>query len=230
MNNEILHIIILAAAFLLLFASAELLYHKFHVRAEYTRKYVHSGTGLLTMLFPILLNNHWSVFILCFSFLVILLASLKFNYLPSINAIDRKSYGSIMYPIIVFICFLAWESMRNATLTNDTYIFFYLPILIMAFADPAATLIGKSKPMWIFKFGKEQKSFSGTSAFFVVAFILTLIFLFPAQQLPLAICILYAMLIALISAITELICGKGMDNFFIPVSVLLTLYVVLIVL
>ena len=76
MNENILHTIFLAGVFLILFASAELLYHKFKVKAEITRNYVHIITGLLTMLVPPLIENHWLVMALSGSFLIILTAYL----------------------------------------------------------------------------------------------------------------------------------------------------------
>src|ERR1700741_4724092 len=101
MSKDIINTIILACSFLALFGLAEFIYHTFKVRAELTRKLVHFGTGILTLLFPVMLNNHWLVLFLCGSFALILMVSLKFNLLKSINAIDRKSHGSISYPISV---------------------------------------------------------------------------------------------------------------------------------
>ena len=41
MSPDVLNTFIMAGAFLVLFASAELMYHRFGVAAEVTRKYVH---------------------------------------------------------------------------------------------------------------------------------------------------------------------------------------------
>jgi len=97
--KDIINTGILAFSFLALFGIAEILYHKVNVKAEWTRKLVHFGTGILTLLFPVMLNDHLYVFFLCASFALLLLASLRFNRLKSIHAIDRKSYGSISYPV-----------------------------------------------------------------------------------------------------------------------------------
>src|SRR4051794_39802502 len=99
----------LAAAFLLLFAAAEIIYRRGGVKAEYTRKMVHIGTGLLTLLFPLYLNEAWQVILLCSSFLLILILSLKFNWLPSINKVGRKTAGSWLYPIVVVFTFLFYQ-------------------------------------------------------------------------------------------------------------------------
>ena len=128
--------LVLGLCFLALFGLAEFLYHKQKVKAEITRKIVHVGTGLLTLLFPIFLHDQWQVLFLCTAFLLILLASLQFKLLPSINSIDRVSHGSILYPVAVYGCYLAYSY------ADKGLFFFYLPILTLAICDPLAALIG----------------------------------------------------------------------------------------
>ncbi|MGE8381849.1 MAG: phosphatidate cytidylyltransferase, partial [Sphingobacterium sp.] len=106
MKSELSNMLLLAMIFLLLFALSEILYHRFKIRVEFTRKLVHIGTGIISLLFPILLISHWSVLLLCGLFAVILVLSLKFNLLRSIHAIDRKSAGSLAYPAAVYLCFV----------------------------------------------------------------------------------------------------------------------------
>ena len=112
MSWNLINTIILAGVFLVLFASAEWMYHIKKVRVEMTRKYVHLMTGLLTMFFPPMIGNHWLVLFLCGSFLVILLVSLQFNLLPSINAVKRKTQGSLLYPVIVYCCYFLFLRIR----------------------------------------------------------------------------------------------------------------------
>src|SRR5690349_8627227 len=93
--SDSLNILMLAGAFALLFAVAEILYRVVHMPAEVTRKIVHIGTGCLTLLFPFLLHGAFLVGLLCGISLLILLLSLRYHWLPSINAIGRKSWGSL---------------------------------------------------------------------------------------------------------------------------------------
>ncbi|MBC8047138.1 MAG: phosphatidate cytidylyltransferase [Fimbriimonadaceae bacterium] len=223
MNEEIKNIIILSVCFLSLFGAAEFLYHFGKIKVEVTRKIVHIGTGLLTLLFPVLLSSHWSVLFLCGSFFIILFCSQKFNFLKSINAIGRKSYGSLSYPVVVYVCFLTWEKVNTDHILKTTpYLFFYLPILIMAFADPAAAFAGKKFHRGVFKIGNEYKSLSGSFAFFLVAFIISICFLLPEYSLIVAMVI--AAVIALTSAFTEAVSRNGWDNLSIPLCVLTVSY------
>jgi dolichol kinase len=220
---------LLALLFLSLFAVAEILYYKFKVRAELTRKLVHIGTGFLTLLFPIMLHDQRTVLILCFTFALIILASLKFNFLRSINGIDRKSYGSISYPVSVYGCYLVYYYLKPGSpdpyIYPNPYVYFYLPILTLAVCDPVAALTGKKFPYGQYKIGKDVKTATGSSSFFVSSVVLTLFvywFLYPnffsiENMLPIA------LLIAVFSTISEALSGKGIDNITIPVVVLLVL-------
>lgn len=207
----------LAVAFLSLFGIAEWIFVARKANAEHTRKFVHIGTGFLSLLFPLLLTSAWSVLFLCSSFAVILLVSLKYNALKSINAIERKSYGSIAYPVAVFGTFMFFLSRTEGHTHN--LINFYQPILILAICDPAAALIGKRLPIRKFKVGDGYKSLGGAASFFVIAsiisFILLQIFYTGLSSVQVVFSIL---LFATIGTLAEAFSAKGLDNITIPAS------------
>jgi dolichol kinase len=214
--HDFLNTIFLAFCFLALFAVAELLYHVGKVRVELTRKLVHLGTGVLTLLFPLLLGNHWLVLFLCSSFAVMLIISLRFKLLPSINAIDRVSYGSLLYPLSVYICYLAYQQQGNKL------VLFYLPVLTLAICDPVAALFGKRYPYGKYKIGVSHKTIVGSSAFFLSSCLLNVCmaswFGLPTQSfLHLALLII---LLAFLATVAEALSSKGLDNLSIPLCVL----------
>lgn len=226
MSKDILNTGILAASFLLLFGLAEVLYYKLKVKAELTRKLVHFGTGMITLLFPLMLSNHWFVLFLCASFAIILLASMKFNMLKSINAIDRKSHGSILYPVAVYGCYLVYNYYpANLGEPVEACIYFYLPILTLAICDPLAALLGKNFPYGKFKIGNDTKTLAGSFTFFISSIALTiLVFLFFGKfESDLSHVILISTAIAFCGSIVEAISGSGTDNITIPACVLATL-------
>lgn len=227
MKQDLINTTILAAAFLTLFGIAEWIYHAFKVKAEYTRKLVHFGTGILTLLFPILLNNHWLVLFLCASFALILVLSIKRNLLQSINGIDRKSYGSIAYPLAVYLAYLAYDWGKiNLSMYGNGYILFYLPILTLAICDPIAALTGKRWPYGKYKVGQETKTLLGSGMFFISSFILcfSLLILMNHSLASSIKTILAAIIIALVTTLTEALSKKGLDNLFIPLASIITLY------
>lgn len=224
MSREIINTLMLAGSFLLLFAVAEFLYYRWKIHVDVTRKVVHVGTGMITLLFPIMLANHWFVLLLCASFALILIASLKFNLLKSINAIDRISYGSLLFPLAVYSCYLVYHFYAGQSENHaDMYIYFYAPILTLAICDPIAAMVGKRFPFGKFNVGKGHKTIAGSSAFFISSLFLIffLLIYFENYSLKLGNLFLFSALIAGVGTTTEALSGKGMDNLTIPVIVVL---------
>jgi phytol kinase len=217
--------IYLAAAFLGLFGIAEWLFVTYKPQAEYTRKFVHIGTGLLSLLFPLLLTSVWSVLFLCSSFAVILILSLKYDMLKSINYIGRKSYGSIAYPVAVFgtfVFFLLRGDEQHHNLIN-----FYLPILTLAICDPVAALIGKRWPYKRYKVGDGYKSLGGSAAFFISSALIAVILLQVfSSNLGVLEIILAAMIFASFGTLIEAFSSKGLDNVTVPASQIVGLIIV----
>ncbi|MFN6946412.1 MAG: hypothetical protein ACK4ND_15800, partial [Cytophagaceae bacterium] len=184
------------------------------------------GTGVLTLLFPIMLGNHWYVLLLCVSFALILIASLRFNLLKSINAIDRISYGSLLYPLAVYSCYLVYHVYSQKTGAEpESYIYFYLPILTLAICDPVAAAVGKRYPFGKFKIGKGYKTLAGSLAFFISSFVLTFIlfYYFESYATKLGNYYVATGIIAVGASAIEAVSGKGVDNFTIPAIVTLLL-------
>jgi len=226
MKTDMINVALLTAAFLSLFGVAEFLYYIGKVKVEYTRKLVHIGTGLLTMLFPVMLGNHWLVLFLCGSFALIILASLQYHFLQSVNGIDRKSHGSIAYPIAVYGCFWVYDYYKVHGLgAHQPSLYFYLPILILALCDPIAALMGKAFPVGRYSISKDTKTVMGSMAFFVTAALISgcLLFFFASGAMKFPILISLSFVIALMATAAESLSGKGLDNLTIPATVELIL-------
>lgn len=219
MGSNTLHTLMLAGAYLLLFGMGELLYHFFQVKVEITRKFVHIGTGLLALLFPLMLDNHWWVLLLCTSFALILILSLWYGGLKSINAIDRRSVGSLAYPLAVYGCYLAYIHQ------HQQLIYYYLPIMVLAISDPMAALVGKKWPIGRYQIAGAHKTVLGSTVFFVSAFLIAaLSWQYAHAVLPDSAKIFSFVLIAAISTGAEAVSRDGFDNLSIPLSVILGLY------
>ncbi|MCA6362959.1 MAG: phosphatidate cytidylyltransferase [Bacteroidetes bacterium] len=220
MDNQLIHCLWLGACFLALFSTGEILYHKFGVRAEYTRKLIHLGTGVLTLLFPVFLRSHWFVLLLCGAFAVILLTSLKFNLLKSINAIDRKSHGSISYPAAVYGTFLFYDFFSG---THPQKAYFYIPVLMLAVCDPIAALSGKRWPWKPFQVGSGKKTLTGSLMFFISASLLSGILLYTLSETSNSNLITLSLLLGAFGAFIEAISRNGFDNLLIPLISILVL-------
>lgn len=217
-----LPILIYPLFFLLLFIIAELLYHRANIDAEYTRKLVHAGTGLLTLGFPLYFHSAWQVIIICLLFLVILVASRKLNMLRSINDVPRQTEGSILYPVIVIIVFLFYDYMQQVDSRNLVY--FYLPILIMAISDPVAALAGNRFNGK--RTAKNRKTLAGSLAFAFTSFLISLMLLSLFIDLNFYQTLAWSIAIATLTALAERISSRGWDNFTIPLTAMAMLYLI----
>lgn len=225
MSKDLIILLQLSAAFLALFALAELLYRALRVRAEYTRKLVHTGTGLLSLLFPLYFDHLWQCLLICFAFLLLLLLSRRFHFLRSVNDIERKSSGSILYPVIVSILFAFYGYTRQQTLPFGSMLYFYLPLLLMAICDPVAALSGA---VYRRRHPGSGKTIAGTAWFFGSALLLSfgLMYGYNEAGYSWGVLLLLAILLALFTAITERVSGGGWDNFTIPLAAALLLYLI----
>jgi phytol kinase len=73
-------------------------------------------------------------------------------------------------------------------------------------------LVGRKYPIYRFKTIANGKSIGGSISFFITTFIICY-FMLPFDNI-----LLVCFTISLLSSIVELICSRGFDNLFIPLS------------
>lgn len=206
---DFISILAFSGIFVFLFILAEIAYHLLKVKVDYTRKFVHIMTGIIVMFFPIYFPKPINLLIICLCFFVVLALSKRLGLMKSINAIERKSRGSTLYPLVVILCYFLQYYMEK-------YIYFFIPILILALADPAAEFAGKKfkyKPYSIFN---NAKTISGSLGFLVVAFITAIVGLYYFANIPPLLLMLCAIAISIATTIGEAVSIKGYDNLIIP--------------
>ncbi len=205
-------IIIYSAIYLLLFGFTDLLYHRFAIHANHTRKIVHVCTGLIALTFPIYLLHFWQVAWLCISFLVLMGISEKMKWFKSITAVERKSYGSWLFALVVLACFYFQLMSKRSEL-------FYLPILVLSISDPLAAIVGKRlnyKPIAVFR---QVKTIGGSLAFLVSAYLIIVLvnhFYYSLESIEIV-------GLSMAATIAELLSTKGLDNLTIPGIIVLLL-------
>ena len=220
MGNQIALTFIYLIAIILLLVFTELIYRRLGLKGEVTRKIAHFTATLSTITFPYLYTSHWYVLILAVIFFVILFISKHGTGLKSIHDITRKSMGSYLLPIAIYLTF--YFSIR---LENRLY--YILPILILAISDPAAGIMGINMKEYnhrIRVFGyKLNKTILGSSAFFISSFLISIIALYFNRMIFDAKTFWLALAIAVVGTLVEMFSWRGSDNLFVPVSVLLML-------
>jgi len=215
MNPQLL----VSGIFLLLFLGivlASQLMYKASVSTEKSRKFVHVAGGTLALFLPLFIESHEYVLGICSLAFLLLLVSRILKGLPGIHRTKRKSVGSIIFPIPIYICFAA------ATDANDDMLF-YIPVSLMTYSDTVAEWGGKK----LGKYGRAifggRKTVMGSLCFFASA--LVIISAWPVDcgginfyvsmnnfTVPLK--------IALATTIVELISLNGWDNLTVPLAAL----------
>lgn len=173
---------------------------------EALRKIIHIGIGPLIPLAKFLDIDQTSA--LCFTGLISLLTFINYQskLFPTIEDIDRKSYGTLFYCLSLFILiYLYWDKDPTSLIAG---------FFIMTFGDGFAGLIGKNFKSKSWFFLKQKKSFLGTMTMFITSLIVVFgLSYFQKYSLNINI-----FTIAFLSTVIEQFSIFGIDNFIVPIS------------
>lgn len=206
-----------------LLVGIELIQRFTKISSEYLRKLAHASVGLLGLYTAHWFHSHWYVLGSTSSFLALLILSKQKGWLRSIHGVARNSYGDYFFPVILYTTFFSYSYYGF----NEI---FYLPLLVMSVADPAAFLVGREFTRRKLLPGEEipeKKTLVGMLAFFIVALISVIIVVFGIIEIPLWHAILFTIFIPLLTAPTEFFSKKGWDNFTVPILITAILVVYL---
>lgn len=188
-----LRMLAMSALFLGFIGAVELVKRKFSISSEITRRVVHIGAGLCTIIdfyyvpgWPFVVLITTSIGIICYSYLK--------NFFTSVHNVTRHTYGEI---------FLPFGSLSAYFISLNEPTAFLPALLIMTFADSLAGLTSD--------FLKQpRKIWRGSLVFFVVALV---ILLFSTKFDP-----IFAIGIALVVSAVERYSPKGSDNLTVPAA------------
>ena len=172
---------------------------------EIVRKIIHIGIGPLIPLAQFLKIDQISALIFTGIISLMVLINYTYKLFPTIEDVERKSYGTLFYCLSLFILiFLFWDKDPNSLIAG---------FFIMTFGDGLAGLVGKSinSKSWIFF--KQKKSLFGTLTMFIVSFIVVFSIGYSQQN----IFNLNYFTIAFLATILEQFSVLGIDNFIVPI-------------
>ena len=175
---------------------------------ELSRKIVHIGTG------PIVVLAWWraipaSIAVpVALTVTVITAVNHRLQLLPAVEDIDRNSYGTVAYGLAIsLLLLLFWPDQAVAVCAG---------VLVMAFADGLAGLVGRgmTSPSWTV--WQQRKSVAGTVTMgLVTALVLLLLVLISQSPLrPLRLIAVCALAVGL-----EQFGRWGIDNLSVPMAV-----------
>ncbi len=192
-------VVILSAVFLKIFIGD---------KKELSRKIVHIGIGpLLPIAWWLNINANTAISIASI-ITIALIINYRFQLIPIFEDVERKSFGTIAYGIsITFLIILFWSTRPDCVCAG---------VLVMAFGDGFAGLIGKQvkSPNWTVL--GQKKSIAGTSAMGLITLAILIILSTINGNLlnPLGI-----FAISLLATGLEQISPLGIDNLSVPIGV-----------
>ncbi len=201
---------IISVSILALFVVAELIHRLADVPTERTRKLTHVGAGAVVASLPWLLQSHWTVLILSFSFFGLLALGKVTGLLGSIHRIRRRSGGAYYYPFAVYLLYL---------LADGDKLLYLLPILIMALSDTAAALVGQRFGQRSYRVLDGSRTLEGSSTFLGLTFLLCLVGFALDGRAGWPSVLLLTLVVALVATAVEAVSVRGSDNLLIPVAV-----------
>lgn len=193
-----------------LFGIAYFLKTKYKLNPELSRKIIHIGTGLTSLSFPFLFTNPLPVIILgiCSISALLFLKLSKLSFRESLFSVSRKSNGEIFFAISIVLLFCV---------AHKTPVIYSIPLIILSFADTSAALIGVSYGKnFLANKTEDTKSIEGSFAFFITAFLCTLIPLLLFTNVGRAETLLISLTIGILTCLIEMTSWKGNDNLLLP--------------
>jgi dolichol kinase len=217
MNSQLLWLSVFLLILVVLIGISELLHRKLGVKPEHSRKFLHISGGSMCLLFPSIFNSHWWLLVLAVIAFSILLITYRKKLLPSVHRTKRYSFGSVLFPIPVYLCFLFAQLQQN-------FLFFYIPVSLLAISDTAAEMGGNTWGHKTKQFFGGQKTLAGSISFFITAFLVCYIWLNVVTLFPAPEAMKISIIISVSTAIAETITLHGWDNLSVPAVATVVLY------
>ncbi|MEM9050596.1 MAG: DUF92 domain-containing protein [Bacteroidota bacterium] len=122
----------------------------------------------------------------------------------------RRSYGIVYFAIAFF-------ALTFLFATDAPHLVYY-PLMILAWSDGMATVVGYRSGNQVLPFSEESKTIEGSLTFFIVtSLVLGLSGMIPTLEIPeLSFCEI--LLITLFLSIVEMLSSKSLDNLWVPAA------------
>lgn len=187
---------------------------------EASRKFIHIMLGNWWFIAMYFFTNVWFASFVPATFIIINYISYKKDLIKVMERDEQDGLGTVYYAIALLILVIAsFGIFKNPSLG-------LVPLLVMAYGDGFAAVIGKSIKSKKYKLGETKKSFAGSLTMFVIStlligarlwFVNSSIF-WQTAHWPVVACLAGFAITAL-----EAVSGKGWDNITVPVTTLVLL-------
>jgi phytol kinase len=190
--------------------TAELLHRYTDTDPEQVRKVVHIGTGNVIILAWLFQLPAWVGILSGVLAGIVTLISYRLPILPGVNSVGRKSLGTFFYAVSIAILTAIFWGLNLPH-------YAVIGILIMAWGDGLAAIIGQRFGKHPYTIFGNTKSWEGTLTMFVVSYaIVSIVFL--SVQGNLWQTWVVGIPVAIVATGVESIAQWGLDNLTVPLT------------
>jgi dolichol kinase len=207
MTHALIASSIYSFAFLWVLYFAERIRKRWSGFQEISRKAVHVFSGVIALTFPYYIHSHWVVLGLVGFFGLLMIITKRTHLLSSVHEVGRKSYGSLYYPLAIYLIYL---------LASHTPVLYFTSILVLTVSDAFAALVGKKYGTIKYEIEGNIKSLEGSVCFLFLSFICVLLPLLLMSNIGNLEAIFIALIISILLTGFEAISPTGSDNIIIP--------------
>lgn len=183
--------------------------------SEASRKYIHILLGNWWFIAMYFFDNAIWASIVPLTFVAINYISYKKNLIDVMERENQDGLGTVYYALSLFVLAIySFGIIKNPAVG-------LVGILVMAYGDGLAAVIGKTIPSKKYKVGDTQKSVAGSLTMFIISFIIISIFLVSSSV---EFWLIKSILLSIVVTILEAVAIKGTDNIIVPIltSLLIT--------
>jgi len=177
--------------------------------SELVRKVVHIGTGNIVLLAWWMKIPGWIGVSAGVFFAIVTLASYRFQLLPRIDNVGRRSFGTFFYAVSIAVL-VGWFWGVNRPE------FGVLGILVMTWGDGLAGLVGKRFGRHRYQLWGMEKSWEGSLTMAIVATLVSALILSNIVDSTVQL-ITISFTVGILSAILEAFSNLGIDNLTVPI-------------
>jgi phytol kinase len=186
------------------------------IDTEITRKIVHIGAGHVMLLAWWLQTPTWMGLAASVLASAVALLSYRYPILPGINGIGRHSLGTFFYAVSIGVltaCFWPLDQPQYAA----------LGILVMAWGDGLAALVGQNYGQHPYKIFGNKKSWEGSLTMALASFVVGVLVLGATVGLTGSV-VGVAAGVAIAATLLETLSSYGIDNLTVPLGSALLAY------
>jgi phytol kinase len=191
-----------------------------HLPFEFSRTFTHILVMNWWFIASFFIKDYWLAVSAPVFFVIFNTLNVYYNWIPSINTKRRDSnMGPIFYALAVLLLTIATFH------TPSFHIVGGIGLLVMAYGDGFAALIGQKYGKHTYTIFKGHKTLEGSLTMFLVSMIVIATY----QYLELGqASILHVLLLSVVATFVEAISPHGLDNLFIPILVSLLYFIMIL--